>query len=175
MTNRWATRTLLVCRATSKPVCICVAAHSKRYVGACAFCCYLKQYWVSAWNATSDLRGKTEPVQHRWINIFLLCTDLGTRSPRQELTQGKILSQISWYCLISINLSLCFANNNEVSSHASAISVFFFFSFSFYWEWNIFFCCLESPAKAHPYFWCWMQSMSESLFSSAWHIEFLFI
>lgn len=150
MTNRWATRTLLVCRATSKPVCICVAAHSKRYVGACAFCCYLKQYWVSAWNATSDLRGKTEPVQHRWINIFLLCTDLGTRSPRQELTQGKILSQISWYCLISINLSLCFANNNEVSSHASAISVFFLFFVLL--RMKYFFLLLRKPSQSSSIF-----------------------
>ena len=123
-----STRTLLVCRATSKPTCICVAPHSKHYVGAYTFCCYLKhQYQVSVWNTTSDLVGKTDPMHYGWINISLLCVDSGARSLRQELSQGKVLSQISWSCSISMNLSLHFAKENEVASNASVISAFFFF------------------------------------------------
>lgn len=77
-------------------MCICVAPHSKHYVGAYTRCCYLKhQYQVSVWHNTSDLLGKTDPVQYGRINIALLCVDSGAKSLRQELTQGKILSEMS--------------------------------------------------------------------------------
>lgn len=87
---------LLVCRVTWKPMCIWVTHHSKCYVGAYTLSGYLKhQYHVSAWNTTSDLVGKTDSVHHRQIYI-LFCIDLVLRSLRQELSQGKVLSQIYW-------------------------------------------------------------------------------
>lgn len=109
---------------------ICVASHSKHYVGAYMLCCYLKhQYQVSAWNTTSDLVGKADPVLYGWINISLLCVDSGATSLRQKLTQGKALSQRSWSYSVSTNLSLCFANKNEVASNASVISALLLFFF----------------------------------------------
>lgn len=138
-----------------KTVCICVAPHKKCYVGAYTLCCYLKhQYQVGVWNSISDLLGKTDPVQYGWINISLLCIVLGERFLRQELTQRKVLSQISLSCSILMNLSLRFANENEVASNANVISVLFFFFFFglFCWEWSIFFLLLRKPSQSSSIF-----------------------
>lgn len=122
----FCTGTWLVCRATSEPGHVCAAPCGECYVGAYMHCCYLQHCCqVSVWNTAFDLVGRADTEWYIWINPVLL-TLSQARSLRQELTQGKILSQTSWSCSISMNLQLRFSNQGEEASIVSVVSSFIY-------------------------------------------------
>lgn len=139
-------------------------------------CCYLQHCCqVSVWNTAFDLVGRADTEWYIWINPVLL-TLSQARSLRQELTQGKILSQTSWSCSISMNLQLRFSNQGEEASIVSVVSSFIYLFMHFSTGNEAFISVVRKvPSKTCPYFWCWMQSVGREWFSSVCVREVLFL